>query len=157
MNARDFVQLALFIAGLIAITPPLGGFLTRVFSGERHLFSRLLGPIERWIYKLSDIDPTHEMSWKSYAVAVVVFNIVGGVVLLIIELTQAWLPLNPQHLPNVPFPLAFNTAISFMTNTNWQAYSGESTMSYFTQMAGPAVHNFSHGATGVARTVGVVA
>jgi K+-transporting ATPase ATPase A chain len=153
VNARDFGQLALFIAGLIAITPPLGRFMVRVFGGERHFLSRLFGPIERSIYKLSGVDPTHEMSWKAYAIAMLVFNIAGGVLLLVMELTQQWLPFNPQHLPNVPFALAFNTAVSFMTNTNWQAYSGENTMSYFTQMAGLAVHNFVSAATGIAVAV----
>jgi potassium-transporting ATPase potassium-binding subunit len=156
VNTRDFVQLALFVVGLVAITPPLGRFMARVFSGERHFLSRFFGPIEGGIYKLSGVDPAQEMSWKSYAIAMLVFNIVGGGVLLLIELTQQWLPLNPQHLPNVPFPLAFNTAISFMTNTNWQAYSGEATMSYFTQMVGLAVHNFVSAATGVAVAVALM-
>jgi K+-transporting ATPase ATPase A chain len=153
VNLRDWVQLALFIGGLIIITPLLGRFLVRVFAGERHFLSRVFGPIERAIYKLSGVDPAHEMSWKSYAIAMLVFNIVGGVVVLLMELTQQWLPLNPQHLPNVPFALAFNTAVSFMTNTNWQAYSGEATMSYFTQMTGLAVHNFVSAATGIAVAV----
>ena len=153
VNARDFGQLALFIGGLLAITPPLGRFMVRVFGGERHFLSRLFGPIERSIYKLSGVDPTHEMSWKAYAVAMLVFNIAGGALLLVMELTQQWLPFNPQHLPNVPFALAFNTAVSFTTNTNWQAYSGENTMSYFTQMAGLAVHNFVSAATGIAVAV----
>src|SRR5438876_10765704 len=120
MHERDFLQLALFILGLVAITPPLGKFMARVFAGERHFLSRPLGPIERWIYKLSDVDPAQEMSWKAYAIAMLVFNIVGGGVLLLMELTQQWLPFNPQHLPNVSFALALNTAVSFMTNTNWQ-------------------------------------
>ena len=153
MHERDFLQLALFIAGLVAITPPLGGFLARVFAGERHFLSRPLGQIERGIYKLSGVDPAQEMSWKAYAIAMLMFNIVGGIVLLIMEMTQQWLPFNPQHLPNVPFALAFNTAVSFVTNTNWQAYSGEATMSYFTQMAGLAVHNFVSAATGIAVAV----
>jgi K+-transporting ATPase ATPase A chain len=153
VNARDFGQLALFIAALLAITPLLGRFMVRVFGGERHFLSRLFGPIERSIYKLSGVDPTHEMSWKAYAIAMLVFNIAGGALLLVMELTQQWLPFNPQHLANVPFPLAFNTAVSFTTNTNWQAYSGENTMSYFTQMAGLAVHNFVSAATGIAVAV----
>src|SRR6202048_3375908 len=156
MHARDFLQLTLFVAGLIAITPPLGRFMARVFAGERHSLSRVLGPIERSIYKSSGVDPAHEMAWKVYAVAMLIFNIAGGVVLLAMEMTQQWLPLNPQHLPNVPFGLAFNTAVSFMTNTNWQAYSGEATMSYFTQMAGLAVHNFVSAATGIAVAVALV-
>jgi potassium-transporting ATPase potassium-binding subunit len=153
VHARDFLQLVLFIGGLVAITPAQGRFLTRVFAGEAHFLSRALRPMERGIYKLSGVDPAEEMSWKSYAVAMLVFNIVGGVVLLVMEMTQQWLPLNPQHLPNVPFGLAFNTAVSFMTNTNWQAYSGENTMSYFTQMTGLAVHNFVSAATGIAIAV----
>jgi K+-transporting ATPase ATPase A chain len=124
-----------------------------VFSGQRHFLSRPLIPIERVIYRLCGVDPDHEMSWKAYTVAMLVFNILGGIVLLAMEMTQAWLPLNPQHLPNVPFSLAFNTAVSFVTNTNWQAYSGEATMSYFTQMAGLAVHNFVSAATGIAIAV----
>ncbi len=153
MHERDFLQLALFIAGLVAITPPLGKFMARVFAGESHFLQRFLGPIERGVYKLSDVDPRREMSWKTYAIVMLVFNIVGGVVLLVMEMTQQWLPFNPQHLPNVPFALALNTAVSFMTNTNWQAYSGEATMSYFTQMAGLAVHNFVSAATGIAVAV----
>jgi len=127
--------------------------MVRVFGGERHFLSRVLGPVERLTYKLSGVDPTQEMSWKAYAIAMLTFNISGGAVLLAMELTQQWVPLNPQHLPNVPFALAFNTAVSFMTNTNWQAYAGENTMSYFTQMAGLAVHNFVSAATGIAIAV----
>jgi potassium-transporting ATPase potassium-binding subunit len=156
MHERDFIQLALFIAGWVIITPPLGRFMARVFTGERHFLTRLFGPIERAVYKLSDVDPRHEMSWKAYAIALLIFNIVGAVVLLAMEMTQTWLPLNPQHLPNVPFALAFDTAISFMTNTNWQNYSGENTMSYFTQMAGLAVHNFVSAATGIIVAVALV-
>ena len=130
--------------------------MARVFAGERHFLSGVLGPLERVIYRLSGIDPARPMSWKAYAIALLVFNIAGAVVLLAMEMTQAWLPLNPQHLPNVPFPLAFNTAVSFMTNTNWQAYSGEATMSYFTQMGGLAVHNFVSAATGIAVAVALV-
>ncbi len=153
MHERDFLQLALFIGGLVAVTPPLGNFMMHVFEGERNFLSPALGPIERGIYNLSGVDPAQKMSWKAYTVAMLAFNIAGGVVLLIMELTQQWLPFNPQHLPSVPFALAVNTATSFMTNTNWQAYSGEATMSYFTQMAGLAVHNFVSAATGIAIAV----
>ena len=127
--------------------------MVRVFAGDQHFLARVFGPLERWIYKLSGIDPAQEMLWKTYAIAMLIFNIVGGALLLVMELTQQWLPFNPQHLPNVPFALAFNTAVSFTTNTNWQAYSGENTMSYFTQMAGLAVHNFVSAATGIAIAV----
>jgi K+-transporting ATPase ATPase A chain len=156
VNPRDFGQLALFIAGLVVITPPLGRFMLRVFGGERHFLSRIFGPVEQWIYKLSGVDPAEEMSWKTYAIAMFAFNIAGGVLLLVMELAQQWLPLNPQNLPNVPFVLALNTATSFMTNTNWQAYSGEATMSYFTQMAGLAVHNFVSAATGIAVAIALI-
>ncbi|MEP6811139.1 MAG: potassium-transporting ATPase subunit KdpA [Chthoniobacterales bacterium] len=156
MHGRDWIQLALFIGGLVAITPPLGKFMARVFAGERHFLSGALGPIERVIYKLSGIEPAQEMSWGAYAIAMLVFNIVGGIFLLALEMTQQWLPLNPQHLPNVPFALALNTAVSFMTNTNWQAYSGENTVSYGTQMIGLAVHNFVSAATGVAIAVALM-
>jgi potassium-transporting ATPase potassium-binding subunit len=156
MHGRDLIQLGLFIAAVAVVTPPLGGFMARVFAGERHFLLRPLGPIERVIYKLSGIDPNREMSWTAYTVALLVFNIIGGVLLLTLEMTQAWLPLNPQHLPNVPLALAFNTAVSFMTNTNWQAYSGEATMSYFTQMAGLAVHNFISAATGIAAALALI-
>src|SRR5882762_4278879 len=130
--------------------------MVRVFGDERHFLARLFGPIERSIYKLSGVDPTHEMSWKAYAIAMLVFNIAGGALLLAMELTQQWLPFNPQHLPNVPFALAFNTAVSFTTNTNWQAYSGEATMSYFTQMAGLAYHNFASAAVGIVLAIVVI-
>jgi len=121
--------------------------MVRVFAGERHFLTRVLEPTEGWIYKLSGVDQEQEMSWKSYAIVILIFNIVGGVVLLVIELTQQWLPFNPQHLPDVPFALALNTAVSFTTNTNWQAYSEENTMSYFTQMPALAVHNFASAAS----------
>ncbi len=115
-----------------------------------------VGWLERLVYRIGGVDPRLEMSWKKYAAAVLVFNLAGAGVLLLIEMTQAWLPFNPQHLPNVSFGLAFNTAISFMTNTNWQAYSGEATMSYFTQMTGLAVHNFTSAATGIAVAVALI-
>jgi K+-transporting ATPase ATPase A chain len=153
VHARDFEQLGLFIAGLFLITPPLGRFMVRVFGGDRHLLGRIFGPVERSIYRLSGINSAQEMSWKMYSVALLLFNMVGGGALFLIEVTQQWLPVNPQHLPNVPLGLAFNTAVSFTTNTNWQAYAGENTMSYFTQMTGLAVHNFVSAATGVAVAV----
>ena len=106
--------------------------------------------MEKWIYRLGGVKADEEMSWKRYFFAVLIFNVIGIVSLMALQMTQASLPLNPQHFPNVPWALALNTAISFITNTNWQAYSGESTMSYLTQMAGLAVHNFLSAATGIA-------
>jgi potassium-transporting ATPase potassium-binding subunit len=152
MEQRNWIELALFVGLLIAVTPPLGALLLRVFEGR----VQFLRPIEGAIYRLSGINAEREMSWREYAVALLAFNIIGGVVLLAMEMTQAWLPANPQHLPNVPFAVAFNTAVSFVTNTNWQAYSGEATMSYFTQMAGLAVHNFVSAATGIAAAVALM-
>ncbi len=152
---NDIVQVVLFFGLLLALTPILGRFMARVFNGERTWLHPVLQPVERLIYKLSGIAPDEEMSWIRYFLGVLIFNLIGLLSLLVLQMTQAWLPLNPQHLPNVPWALALNTAISFITNTNWQAYAGETTMSYFTQMAGLAVHNFLSAATGIAILVAV--
>jgi K+-transporting ATPase ATPase A chain len=156
MHSRDFGQLALFLGALVALTPILGGFLARVFAGERHFLHVPLGWLERVTYRASGIDPRREMTWRQYAGALLLFNFAGGVVLLALQMTQRALPFNPQEMANVPFPLAFNTAVSFMTNTNWQAYSGEATMSYLTQFAGLTVQNFLSAATGLAVAVALV-
>jgi len=150
MNAHEIIQLVLYFGLLIGLTPLLGGFLARVFEGQRTFLASVLGRVEKLIYRLSGVDPAEEMSWKRYFCAVLIFNVIGIVSLMALEMTQASLPLNPQHFPNLPWALALNTAISFITNTNWQAYMGESTMSYLTQMAGLAVHNFLSAATGIA-------
>src|SRR5581483_2903572 len=121
-----------------------------------NFLSPALGWLERLIYRLGGINAKREMTWLGYLGALLAFNFVGFVVTLAQMLTQAWLPLNPQQLPNVPFALALNTAVSFMTNTNWQAYSGEATMSYLTQMAGLAVHNFTSAATGIAAMLALI-
>ncbi len=146
MKMNELGQLLLFFSLLIGLTPVLGGFMARVFQGR----IRFLALMERWIYRLGGVRADEEMSWKRYLFSVLLFNVVGLISLVVIQMAQNWLPLNPQHFPNVPWALALNTAISFITNTNWQAYSGENTMSYFTQMAGLAVHNFLSAATGVA-------
>jgi len=150
MQARDLLQLLLFLGALVALTPLLGGWMARIFSGEAHRLQKPLGWLERLLYRTTGIRPDAEMSWPQYAGALLLFNVAGCALLVVQQMTQAWLPLNPAQLPNVPFPLALNTAVSFMTNTNWQAYSGESTMSYLTQMSGLAVHNFTSAATGIA-------
>src|ERR1035437_3422229 len=150
MNAHEIIQLVLYFGLLIGLAPLLGGYMARVFEGKRTFLSGILGPVEKWIYRLSGVNANEEMPWKRYFLAVFIFNVVGLVTLMALEMTQGWLPLNPQHFPNVPWALALNTAISFITNTNWQAYMGESTMSYLTQMAGLAVHNFLSAATGIA-------
>ena len=149
MNQRDLIQLAVFLAVLVGITPILGKFMACVFEGKRTFLTPALSPAERLIYMLCGINASREMSWLGYAGAVLAFNIFGCLLSLVQMMTQTWLPLNPQHFPNIPFALALNTAVSFMTNTNWQAYSGEATMSYLTQMSGLAVHNFTSAATGI--------
>ena len=153
---NDWLQLLLFIGGLIALTPILGTFLHRVFSGERTFLTPILGPVEGWIYRLGGVEAKREMRWTHYALVLLAFNVLGCLLTLVQLMTQAWLPLNPANLPNLPFPLALNTAVSFMTNTNWQAYSGENTMSYFSQMAGLAVHNFTSAATGIAVVIALI-
>ena len=146
MKQSELFQLLMYFGLLLGLTPVLGGFMARVFEGR----IKFLAPLEKLIYRLGGVRADEEMSWKRYFVAVLLFNVVGLLSLMAIEMTQGWLPLNPQNFPNVPWALALNTAISFITNTNWQAYSGENTMSYFTQMAGLAVHNFLSAATGIA-------
>lgn len=150
MNERDWIQVALYVGLLIVCTPILGGFMAKVFVGERTFLSRVLAPVERWIYRLAGCDPKAEMRWTSYAAALILFNLFGFLAVFALQLLQGWLPLNPQKFANVPPALAFNTAVSFVTNTNWQAYSGEAVMGYLTQMLGLAVQNFLSAATGIA-------
>jgi K+-transporting ATPase ATPase A chain len=141
---------------IFLITKPLGVFLARVFSGQRTFLDPVLRPIERIIYRLTGIDEKHEMRWTEYAVAMLLFSGVSMALLYVLERVQKFLPLNPQKFVNLEPGLAFGTAASFTTNTNWQAYSGESTMSYFTQMAGLAYHNFASAAVGIAVAVAVI-
>jgi K+-transporting ATPase ATPase A chain len=150
MKMNEITQLSAFFGLLICLVPVLGRFMARVFQGEKTFLHPMLQPVEKLIYKLSGTKPSEEMTWKTYFLAVLLFNVVGLLSLWLLQMMQAWLPLNPQHFPNVPWALALNTAISFVTNTNWQAYSGENTLSYLTQMAGLAVHNFLSAATGIA-------
>jgi K+-transporting ATPase ATPase A chain len=150
MKMNEITQLSAFFGLLICLVPVLGRFMARVFQGEKTFLHPMLQPVEKLIYKLSGTKPSEEMTWKTYFLAVLLFNVVGLLSLWLLQTMQAWLPLNPQHFPNVPWALALNTAISFVTNTNWQAYSGENTLSYLTQMAGLAVHNFLSAATGIA-------
>ncbi len=150
MKTNEVIQVALFFGLLIGLTPLLGRFMARVFQGQKTFLHPLLRPVERMVYWAGGVEERGEMSWKTYFLAVLVFNVVGLLSLMGLEMTQKWLPLNPQHFDNVPWALALNTAVSFITNTNWQAYSGENTMSCLTQMAGLAVHNFLSAATGIA-------
>jgi K+-transporting ATPase ATPase A chain len=150
MRINDYIQFIIYIALLTAITLPLGRFMAKVFEGEKTWLHKLLGWLETLTYRVSGINPKEEMTWKGYAVAFMVFHIVGIVILMIFQMTQARLPLNPQNLPNVSWHSALNTAVSFITNTNWQGYSGEVTMSYLTQMAALTVQNFLSAACGIA-------
>lgn len=150
MSPLEIFQFAVYFGLLITAVPLLGAYMTRVFTGQRTLLLPLLSPLENVIYRLGGVNPQQEQNWKQYAGALLLFNVLGFAVLFILQLTQGVLPLNPAGLgPVEPF-LAFNTATSFMTNTNWQAYGGETTMSYLTQMLGLNVQNFVSAATGIA-------
>jgi potassium-transporting ATPase potassium-binding subunit len=156
MNANGWFQIGFFLLVIFLITKPLGVFLARVFSSEKTFLDPVLRPIERLIYRLTGIDEKHEMRWTEYAVAMLLFSGASMALLYLMERVQRFLPLNPQKFANLEPGLAFGTAASFTTNTNWQAYSGESTMSYFTQMAGLAYHNFASAAVGIAVAVAVI-
>jgi len=156
MSANGWFQIGAFLLVIFLITKPVGVFLARVFSGEKTFLDRVLRPIEKLIYRLTGIDEKHEMRWTEYAVSMLLFSGVSMALLYLIERMQKFLPLNPQKFANLEPGLAFGTAASFTTNTNWQAYSGESTMSYFTQMAGLAYHNFASAAVGIAVAVAVI-
>jgi len=149
MTAIGWLQIAVFFATIIAVTRPLGVYMFRVFEGERTPFPRVLGGFERVLYRLSGVDPKKEQDWKEYTFALLAFSLFSMLVTYLILRTQQLFPLNPQHFGAVEHTLAFNTAASFNTNTNWQSYSGESTMSYLTQMAGLAWHNFTSAAAGI--------
>src|SRR5271166_1811806 len=151
MTANGWLQIAIFLALILAVTKPMGVFMTRVFNRERTFMDPVMRPIERLIYRTTGVDENHEMRWTEYAFSMLLFSVASMLLLYLIQRVQGFLPFNPQKFGAVNPPhLAFNTAASFTTNTNWQAYSGETTMSYFTQMAGLAYHNFASAATGIA-------
>ena len=156
MSSADLVRIALYVVLLIAITPILGSYMARVFARERTLMDPLLRPIERTIYRLCGVDPDSEMGWMGYTVTMLLVNFGGMVLLYALLRLQNLHPFNPQHLGGFEPYLAFNTAVSFVTNTNWQAYSGETTATYFTQMAGLTVQNFLSAATGIALSIALV-
>jgi K+-transporting ATPase ATPase A chain len=142
MSVPSLAQIAVFLLILLALTRPLGSYMARVFAGERTFLSPVLGPLERLIYRACGIDPAVEQRWTAYTAGMLLFSAVSLLLTYALERLQGVLPFNPQGLGAVPAGLAFNTAVSFTTNTNWQNYAGEATMSYLTQMAGLAVHNF---------------
>jgi K+-transporting ATPase ATPase A chain len=150
MTTQDIIQIILFFALLIGITPVLGNYMHKVFSGKKHLMLHVFGWFEKLIYGFIRINPDEETNWKSYTFSLLIFNLIGFVFVFLLQLLQAYLPLNTAGLPNVSLHLAFNTAVSFMTNTNWQSYAGETTLSYLVQMTGLAVQNFVSAATGIA-------
>ena len=150
MTTSDYIQIAAYIAALTLLTPPIGKFMANVFSGKKTFLTKIFGGLERLLYKLSGVNPEEEHGWKSYLAALLVFNFFGFVVVYLLQAFQAYLPLNTQGLPNVSWHLSFNTAVSFMTNTNWQSYNGENTLSYLVQMLGLTVQNFVSAATGIA-------
>jgi potassium-transporting ATPase potassium-binding subunit len=157
MTANGWIQISLFLALVLLATKPLGVFMARVFNREKTFMDPALRPIERLIYRVTGVDEDHEMPWTEYAIAMLLFSVVSMIVLYLMQRLQSYLPFNPQHLGGVvPEHLAFNTAASFATNTNWQAYSGETTMSYFTQMAGLGYHNFVSAATGIALAIAFI-
>ena len=147
MTVNGWIQILLFCAAVAAITKPLGRYLTDLLNGDL----RGLAPIERPLYRLAGVDPRDEQAWLGYAMALLAFNFAGFLLLYALQRLQGVLPLNPQGFGAVPPELAFNTAVSFTTNTNWQSYGGETTMCHLTQMVGLTVHNFLSAATGIAR------
>ena len=154
--AADLLQILIYLALVVAATPLLGGYMARVFAGERTLLSPVLLPLERAIYRTCGIDPGKDQHWTRYALALLAVNAVGWLLLYAILRLQHLLPWNPQGLPPMAPDLAFNTAVSFVTNTNWQAYGGETTLGYFSQMAGLTVQNFVSAATGIAVAIAVI-
>ena len=156
MTISILLQLGLYLLVLLLLVKPLGAYMARVYQGERTFLSPALQPVERFIYRLARMRADEEMDWKTYAIAMLLFNLVGFLLLYLLQRLQSILPLNPQSLGSVPPDLAFNTAVSFVTNTNWQSYSGEGAMSYLTQMLGLTVQNFLSAATGMAVLIALI-
>jgi K+-transporting ATPase ATPase A chain len=154
--AQGFLQIAIFFAVIVAVVPVLGGHMARVFRGERTFLDPVAGPLERSTYRLLRIDPEHGQDWKAYARSVILFSLAGWLVLFLILRTQTLHPFNPEHFHSGTWDLSFNTASSFVTNTNWQYYAGETTLSYFSQMAGLTVQNFVSAATGIAVAIALI-
>lgn len=153
---NETIQLILFLLALVAFAPLLGKFMAKVFMGEKHIMKPIFGWLEKTVYGTSGINSSEEMNWKTYTYGVLLFNFIGMLFLFLIQMLQAYLPLNTEHLPNVSWHLSFITAASFVTNTNWQSYSGENTMSYFVQMVGLTVQNFVSAATGIAVVLALI-
>ncbi|MEE2950960.1 MAG: potassium-transporting ATPase subunit KdpA [Pseudomonadota bacterium] len=156
MTVVGWLQILVILAAVVAFAMPLGAFMSKVFQGERNVLTPVLGPVERSFHRLAGIDPGKEQSWLGYALAMLAFNAAGFLILYLLLRAQGLLPFNPQGFAGLSPDLAFNTAVSFVTNTNWQAYGGETTMSHLSQMAGLTVQNFLSAATGIALAVALV-
>jgi potassium-transporting ATPase potassium-binding subunit len=156
MTANGCFQIFVFLVVIFAVAKPLGSYMARVYSGEKTFFDPLARPVERLLYRVTGVDEKREMRWTEYAISMLLFSAVSMLLLYLIQRAQHWLPWNPQTMAGVAPDLSFNTAASFTTNTNWQAYTPETTMSYFTQMAGLAYHNFISAAAGMAMAIAVI-
>ena len=156
MNPYSWFQLIFYIVVLLALAKPLGSFMARVYQGEHTFLDRILSPIERFIYRIAGIKPDENMNWKTYAIALMLFNVLGLFLVYALQRLQVFLPLNPQGLGPVSPDSSWNTAVSFATNTNWQGYGGEVTMSYLSQMLGMTVQNFLSAATGMAVLIALI-
>jgi K+-transporting ATPase ATPase A chain len=156
VKTHDVLQLLLYFAVLLLLSRPLGAFMADVYEGKAGWMQRVLGPVERLIYRVAGVRADDEMPWKTYALAMLAFNIAGLIVVYALQRLQGVLPLNPQGLAGPSADLSWNTAVSFTTNTNWQSYGGESTLSYFTQMLALAVQNFVSAASGMAVLVALI-
>src|SRR5215208_1899724 len=156
MNLYSWLQIIFYLVVLLALAKPLGSYMAKVYQGEHTFLDRVLGPVERLVYRLSSVNPEEDMNWKTYAIAVIVFNVLGLILLYLLQRLQSVLPLNPQGLGAVTPDSSWNTATSFATNTNWQGYGGEVTMSYLSQMIGLTVQNFVSAATGMAVLIALI-
>jgi potassium-transporting ATPase potassium-binding subunit len=156
VSGQGLFQFAIFLGALLLCVKPLGAFMANVFEGRRTFLSPVLGPVERLLYRAAGVDAARETDWKRYALGVLVVNAIGFVFVYALQRLQAWLPLNPQHFGAISPDSSFNTAVSFASNTNWQGYVGESTMSYLTQMLGLGVQNFLSAATGIAVLIALI-
>lgn len=156
MNIYDWLQILFYLTVLFALVKPLGGYMARVYQNERVVLDPILDPVERFIYRASGVDSKTEMNWKTYAVAMLLFNAIGLLAVYFLQRVQFLLPLNPQGFGAVTPDSSWNTATSFVTNTNWQGYGGETTMSYLTQMLAMTVQNFVSAATGMAVLVALI-
>jgi potassium-transporting ATPase potassium-binding subunit len=153
---NEAIQLIIFLVLLVILSPLLGRYMAKVFMGEKHIMLPVFGWLEKSVYKVTGIKNDEEMNWKTYTYAVLLFNLLGFILLYLMQIFQSYLPMNTEKLPNVSWHLAFNTAMSFTTNTNWQSYSGENTLSYFVQMLGLTVQNFVSAATGIAVALALI-